>query len=63
MYNVDLRNAIRKAGFFNYEIASCLGMTETSFSRKMARQEFTDEEKRSVMQAVQKMAERRVHDG
>ena len=39
MYNVEIRNAIKKAGLFGYELAAALGVSETSFSRNLARKE------------------------
>ena len=46
MYNVEIRNAIKKAGLFGYELAAALGVSETSFSRKLARKELPIDQKK-----------------
>ena len=44
MYNVEIRNAIKKAGLFGYELAAAPGGSETSFSRKLARKELPNDQ-------------------
>ena len=46
MYNVEIRNAIKKAGLFGYELAAALGVSETSFSRKLASKELPIDQKK-----------------
>lgn len=52
MYNMDIRLLLRKNRIFNYEIASALGIRETSFSRIMARREMTTEEKDRIKEII-----------
>ena len=52
MYNLDIRSLLRKNRIFNYEVAAALGVTETSFSRIMARREMTAEEKDRIKDVV-----------
>ena len=52
MLNIEIRDAIKQARLFNYEVAHALNMHETSFSRKLARTEFSDEEKAQTLQAI-----------
>ena len=59
MYNVEIRNAIKKAGLFGYELAAALGVSESSFSRKLARKELPNDQKQHVAElpAVAKVIE------
>ena len=59
MYNVEIRNAIRKAGLFGYELAAALGVAETSFSRKLARKELPNDQKQHILKTIDRMVERR----
>ena len=52
MFNIEIRTAIKKARLFNYEVAAELGLHETSFSRKLAREELSPEEKEKVLTAI-----------
>ena len=53
MYNIDIRDAIKKAGFKNYEIASTIGMSETSFSRLISRSELVEEVKTRIYNGIE----------
>lgn len=63
MFNLDVRDAIKQAGVFGYEAAAALGMSETSFSRKMARAELSEDEKERIFDAIGKMAQARSNNG
>lgn len=55
MNNLEIRMAIKNARLFNYEIAAELGLSETSFSRKL-RKELLPDEKERVMAAIDRLA-------
>ena len=59
MYNVEIRNAIKKAGLFGYELAAALGVSETSFSRKLARKELPIDQKEHILKTIDRMVEQR----
>ena len=63
MFNIDVRNAIRQAGFRQYEVAEVLGISETSFSRSMARKELPSDKKQIILSMIEKMVERRNEHG
>ena len=63
MFNIDVRNAIRQAGFRQYEVAEVLGISETSFSRSMARKELPSDKKQHILRMIEKMIERRNEHG
>lgn len=52
LYNLDVRSAVRDAGFRLYEIAAAVGLSEVHFSRKMNRAELTAEEKKFIFDAL-----------
>ena len=56
MNNADIRAAIKKARVFSYEVAAALGISETSFSRKM-RKELSAPEKEKILAAIKKVVE------
>lgn len=55
MFNIEVRTAIKKARLFNYEVAAAAGMTETSFSRKLSRQELSAEEREQILEAIERL--------
>lgn len=55
MNNLEVREAIKRARLFGYEVAAALGMSETSFSRKL-RQELSSEEKVRVLATIDKLS-------
>lgn len=59
MYNLDVKAAIRQAGFFGYEVAAALGVSETSFSRQLSRAELSTEKKERIMRTILRMVESR----
>ncbi|MCR5575689.1 MAG: hypothetical protein K6F56_01630 [Oscillospiraceae bacterium] len=63
MYNLDVKTAIRQAGFFGYEVAAALGISETCFSRQLSRAELSSEKKEKIMGIILKMVEKRAEKG
>ena len=57
MFNIEIKQAIKKARLFNYEVAAALNMHETTFSRKISRQELSREEKDQILEAITKTKE------
>lgn len=55
MNNLEIRMAIKNARLFNYEVAAELGLSETSFSRKL-RKELPAEEKEKILSAIERLA-------
>lgn len=51
--NLEVNQAIEKAKIKKWQVASCLGVADTTFSRWL-RSEMTAEKKRSVLEAVEK---------
>lgn len=54
MHNIDIRIAIKKANVYGYQVAAILGISETSFSRKL-RKELSDDEKKQVFDAIDRL--------
>lgn len=54
MNNLEIRLAIKSARLFSYEIAAELGLSETSFSRKL-RKELPPEEKEKILAAIDRL--------
>lgn len=54
--NIDIRFAIQKAGFRNWQIAESLNITENHFSR-MLRHELSEERKQEVFAAIERLKE------
>ncbi len=52
MKNMEIRKKILESGVRQWMIADWLGITETTFSKKL-RKELTDEEKGKVLKAIQ----------
>ena len=55
MNNLEIRMAIKNARLFSYEIAAELGLSETSFSRKL-RKELPPDEKERILAAIESLA-------
>ena len=58
MYNLEIRNAIKRSGFFGYEVASALGQSETAFSRKLTRKELPSDQKEHILRTIDRMVEK-----
>lgn len=56
MFNIDIRNAIKNAGLFGYEVAAALRISETSFSRAISRSELTDSRKEQIFKAIEEIS-------
>ena len=52
MFNVEIRDAIKRARLFNYEVADALQMHETAFSRKISRTELDQDEKKRILSVI-----------
>ena len=59
MFNLDVRAAIRQSGFFGYEVAAALGISETSFSRLLSRSELSTEKQKHVLETIESMSAKR----
>ena len=57
MRNLEIRNAISKAGLRQWQIAEAYGVTEFSFSR-MLRHELPEETKDRILQIIGQMKNR-----
>ena len=57
MANTDLRMEIMKRGLKNYQVASFVGVTETTFS-KWLRTELPPEKKQDILKAINENCEK-----
>ena len=53
MANTDVRYEIMKSGLKNYQVATMLGVTETTFSRWL-RTELPADRKQKILEAIKK---------
>lgn len=58
--NRDVRLAISDAGFYLWQVAETLGITDSTFSKKL-RREMSADEKEAVLRAVERMKAQREH--
>ncbi len=56
--NNDIRDALTSAGFFQWELAAELGLSDGALSRRL-RTELTASEKETCFKAVERMKEQR----
>lgn len=56
MYNQDIRRAAAKAGIKLWQIADAIGITDSTFSRKL-RKELAQEEKEVIFNIISKLGE------
>lgn len=56
--NMDIRRAAASAGFYLWEVAAEVGVTDSTFSRKL-RRELPENEKEAVFRAIERMREYR----
>lgn len=61
MKNKEIKDAIKNAKVFQWEVAEFIGIHEVAFSRKM-RHELPDREKQEILDAIEKLKERKVQD-
>lgn len=59
MFNIDVRDAIKRAGLYGYEAAAAVGLSESAFSRKIARGELSDAEKQRIFAAIENERKKR----
>ena len=52
MKNIDIRIKMNNARVKGYEVASALGIAETSFSRMLARRELSEAEKQKILAVI-----------
>lgn len=55
MHNIEIRNAIKSARVYGYEIAQQLGITESTFSKRLTRRELTDDEKKTIYTIINRI--------
>lgn len=53
MCNVTVRERIKNAGVFHWQVAEALGVSESKFCR-MLRREMPEDQQRKVLEAVEK---------
>ena len=58
MHNIDIRQAIKSARIYGYEIAQGLGITESTFSKRLTRRELTDNEKKQIYKIINEVKRR-----
>lgn len=51
MHNMEIRAEIMRTGLRHWEVAAALGISETSFSRKL-RRELPEEERQRVLEVI-----------
>lgn len=57
MYNLDVRTAAKNSGVFLYQVATVLGISEPTMTRKL-RYELSEREKKPIFEAIEKIKER-----
>lgn len=57
MRNLDIREKLKKAHIFQYELAEAMGISEMTLLKKL-RKEFSIEEKQKVFNIIDKMNRR-----
>lgn len=55
MINKEIKEAIKDANLFQWQIADCLNMAESTFYRKM-RHILPDAEKQRIFEAIEKLS-------
>lgn len=55
MNNLEIRQAMKEKRLYNYEVASALGISEFTLSRKL-RNELRQEEKEKILEVIEKLA-------
>lgn len=53
MTNKDIRLTIRKSGLYNWQVAACVPLSESHFS-KWLRHELDDTKRKKVLNAIEK---------
>lgn len=55
MHNIEIRQAMKSARIYGYEIAKELGITESTFSKRLTRRELTEDEKKLIYNIIKKI--------
>ena len=55
MHNLEIRQALKSARIFGYEVAASLGITESSFSKRLTRREMTANEKERIYRIIEQI--------
>ena len=55
MHNIEIRKALKSARIFGYEVAANLGITESTFSKRLTRRELTSKEKEKIYLIINKI--------
>lgn len=55
MHNIEIRQAMKSARIYSYEIAKELGITESTFSKRLTRRELTEDEKKLIYNIIKKI--------
>lgn len=61
MNNKELKQIITTNGLYLWQVAEALGITDSTFSRKL-RKELTDDEKNNILRIVEELREAAVND-
>ncbi|MGM9628990.1 MAG: hypothetical protein ACI3V4_13040 [Faecousia sp.] len=59
MENVEIRSAFMKAGIKQWQVAETLGISETTFSKKL-RHELPQDEKKNILTIIDRMAQKKL---
>ncbi len=57
MNNKDVREKIKQSNLFQWQVAEYIGISESSFSRRL-RYELPESEKKDIFEVVEKLKER-----
>lgn len=58
MFNLEIRDALKKSRVYGYEVAGALGVPETSFSRSISRKELSAERKEEILRIIEFLAKK-----
>ena len=62
MFNVDIKSAIRRAGFRHYEVAAALNISEYTLSKWLSRGEVAAAQKEKIYSALSALADKRAKE-
>ena len=58
MRNKEIKESLKKANIYQWEVAEVMGISETAFSRNM-RHELPEEEKQKIYSAIEELKQRK----
>lgn len=61
MRNLDIREKLKKAHIFQYELAEAMGISEMTLLKRL-RKELTTEEKQKIFNIIDKMNRRNINE-